>query len=512
MKSKLFSILLTGTFLTTQAVANTVVNSYEKLSDELNNSATADVTLDMNGQGINLDNISGVTITKDQRVTFLNIDSWSGTSQNVINQGVASFNNVVFKNNDIKMASGNNGGGGIIKNINGYIAEINNVTFDNNKAVTSADLWGGVINNKNGVIDVIKDSVFSNNFAYSETQAPHGGVIFNNSDSEGKGIIKLIDNVTFENNSMTSAIDKDRGAHGVAIDNNVGGVIEKITNSKFISNKVYRTGEEEKQTDNYHASAGGLDNYGYIGEISNTIFQGNSSSVESVSASTGSGAIMNIYATQVGATGRIDKIINVKFINNYTQHLNGSAHSGALSTMGSDENGRSHIGAMENILFQGNYAQGGMNESSYIGAYGGALVNSGYIGSISGKFINNHVENTKGVSHAYGGAIDNTNINGEIGTIKADFTGNYSKTVGGTANGGAINNRKSATIGDIIGDFSENYSISETGEASAGAIMQLGNNTDSATISSISGNFRGNYAKSSARATGGAINNNSYAV
>ena len=104
--------------------------------------------------------------------------------------------------------------------------------------------------------------------------------------------------------------------------------------------------------------------------------------------------------------------------------LNGMAYGGAVSTGGQDENGRAYIGRMENVLFQGNYAQGGRDESGYIGAYGGALTNSGYIGSISGKFVNNHAENTKGVSSAYAGAIrniGNTNYRAEIGKIDADF-------------------------------------------------------------------------------------------
>ena len=71
---------------------------------------------------------------------------------------------------------------------------------------------------------------------------------------------------------MTSKTDLTGGAHGVGIDNNSLGFIEKITNSKFINNKTYRTGVAQS-SNNYHASAGGLDNYNYIGEISNTLFE-----------------------------------------------------------------------------------------------------------------------------------------------------------------------------------------------------------------------------------------------
>ena len=552
MKISPLSILLTTTFLSTPVFAQTTVNSYEKLLNELSNSATADVVLDMNGTGIDLNGATGTTIADGQSVTFKNIDSWENTSQNVINKGTAAFNNVVFENNDAILGEGPAGGGGIIKNDGGHITEINNVKFDNNKSDSNKTLWGGVIDNlRGGVIDVIKNASFSDNYAYAGDEltggAPHGGVIYNGNSYGGTvgGTIKLIDNVVFENNSMTSKENNTGGAHGVAIDNNEYGVIEKITNSKFINNKTYRTGTEEKDPSlNYHASGGAMDNYNYIGEISNTLFQGNSAETESVSASAGSGAIMSLYSggETSGMQGRIEKIVNVKFINNYAKNLNGMAYGGAVSTGGQDENGSAYIGRMENVLFQGNYAQGGRDESGYIGAYGGALTNSGYIGSISGKFVNNHAENTKGVSSAYGGAIDNVLERTEISLIQADFEGNYVKAVDGSAYAGAISNRNQAkiseihgdftknyilsktkvvnggaifnqsTIGDIKGNFSQNYSISDTGEATSGAIMQLGNTTSSATISSISGNFTENYAKSGARATGGAINNNSYAI
>lgn len=507
------AILLTSTCIISPANAETV-NTYEKLQEALAVS-DADVVLDMNGTGIDLNGATGTTIADGQSVTFKNIDSWENTSQNVINKGTAAFNNVVFENNDAILGEGPAGGGGIIKNDGGHITEINNVKFDNNNSDSNMTLWGGVIDNlRGGVIDVIKDSSFSNNFAYAsdyERGAPHGGVIYNGNtygDTVG-GTIKLIDNVVFENNVMTSKENNTGGAHGVAIDNNEYGVIEKITNSKFINNKTYRTGTEEKDPSlNYHASGGAMDNYNYIGEISNTLFQGNSAEAESVSAGAGSGAIMSLYSggETSGMQGRIEKIVNVKFINNYAKNLNGMAYGGAVSTGGQDENGRAYIGRMENVLFQGNYAQGGRDESGYIGAYGGALTNSGYIGSISGKFVNNHAENTKGVSSAYAGAIrniGNTNYRAEIGKIDADFDGNYVKSVDGAAQGGAIQNTYS-TISVINGNFTNNYIQSVNGATSGGAL----NNNQNGIINKIDGDFKNNHAVTITKnSSGGAIMN-----
>ncbi|MBQ8785940.1 MAG: autotransporter outer membrane beta-barrel domain-containing protein, partial [Alphaproteobacteria bacterium] len=186
--------------------------------------------------------------------------------------------------------------------------------------------------------------------------------------------------------------------------------------------------------------------------------------------------------------------------------LNGMAYGGAVSTGGQDENGSAYIGRMENVLFQGNYAQGGRDESGYIGAYGGALTNSGYIGSISGKFVNNHAENTKGVSSAYAGAIrniGNTNYRAEIGKIDADFDGNYVKSVDGAAQGGAIQNTYS-TISVINGNFTNNYIQSVNGATSGGAL----NNNQNGIINKIDGDFKNNHAVTITKnSSGGAIMN-----
>ena len=535
-KISTLTILLATTCLISPANAETV-NTYEKLQEALAVS-DADVVLDMNGTGIDLGGATGTTIADGQTVTFKNIDSWENTSQNVINKGTAAFNNVVFKNNDAILEGGPSGGGGIIKNDGGHITAINNAKFDKNNSDSPVTLWGGVIDNLNGgVIDVIKDSSFSNNFAYASEHtggAPHGGVIYNGNAYGGTvgGTIKLIDNVTFENNSMTSKENNTGGAHGVAIDNNEYGVIEKITNSKFINNKTYRTGTEEKDPSlNYHASGGAMDNYNIIGEISNTLFQGNSAETESVSASATSGAIMNLYGGG-GMQGGIEKIVNVQFINNHTKNLNGTANAGAVTNGSGAEGGIGYIGKMENVLFQDNYAQGNLayagallnagnienisgnfinnyaqgnrNESKYVGVFGGAIANSRNIGNISGKFAGNYAENIKGVSGVQGGAIYNSGENAEITTIKADFEENYIKAVNASVSGGAITNRTGASIGKIAGDFTKNHAISESGASNGGAIIN-----NNATITEMNSNFTNNYAQNiGGSASGGALNNN----
>ncbi len=506
MNAKFLSLLLTGTVLSSSTFAQITVNSYDAFIDELNKSTTADVVLNMNGQSLNTQGYTSPTVEKEQSVTFKNIDLWSGISNQTINYGTMAFDNVTFKNNNIRIVGGSGDGGGFVHSIEANITHIYNTVFDSNNITSSSSLWGGIIRNANSNIDVIKDSVFSNNIMYSESGAPHGGILYNGGDIGAS--IKLIDNVSFENNSMTSAKDNIGGAHGVAIDNNAYGVIEKITNSKFINNKTYRTGYEEK-TGNYHASAGAIDNYHIIGEISNSLFMGNNANSESVSANASSGAIMNLFAHD-NAIGHIKLISNSKFIENYAEHKNSSAYGGAITNgKTSTLPGFGRIDKIENVLFQGNYVKGGRDESKYIGAYGGAIANSAYIGSISGEFNQNYVMNTKGVSPVMGGAIVNSSEDAEITSINANFKNNYVQAATGKAEGGAIYNRLGAKIGDIVGDFKNNYATSLGDTVYGGAIS----NRSATSINLIQGNFEGNYAVSNNGANaGGAIYNNSTTI
>ena len=339
----------------------TTVTTYQGLLDELASSTTADVVLDMNGGGIDLDGADGVTISQNQSVLFKNIgtegsSSWTDTRYNIKNSGTVSINNVILSQNNAQIGSGVSNGGAIIQN-RGKITEITDSIFNNNNPTTQTDGWGGIINNYKAEIGTIKNVVFSNNSFYSQNHAPHGGVIGNSGENNAFGIIKLIDNVTFENNVMTSAPNQVGGAHGVGIDNNGDGIIEKITNSKFINNLTYRTGEAEL-SGNYHASGGAMDNYGYIGEISNTLFKGNSATTESVSASTTGGAIMNVYVgINYEPSGKIDKIVNVQFIENYVYAKKAIATGGAIDNgNASDDGGTSYIGEIF-ADFIGNYAK-----------------------------------------------------------------------------------------------------------------------------------------------------------
>ena len=382
--------------------------------------------------------------------------------------------------------------GGMVKNT-GHITQITNSDFNYNNisGFSPINIWGGIIHNsEEATIDLIQNNNFVGNRVYSNYKAPHGGVMVNH------GNIGTIDNTIFENNEMTSAPDQFGGAHGVAIDNNDGGRIDKITNSIFRNNKVYRTGTATTSS-NYHVSGGAIDNYNYIGEISNTIFEGNSA--ESVASTVTGGAIMNLKSNDTTAIGYIGKIENVQFINNHVYSQNNTAAGGAISNSGT-------IGII-NGNFKENYAKASYDIAGYLGGYGGAIYNyEGKISKIIGNFENNYAQNT-GVSGVAGGAIYNRE-NAEITNgIEGNFIGNYAYSAGGNALGGAIYNNSYSTIGDIIGDFTNNYAYTTGNYARGGAIFNLSNSS----IGAITGNFTNNYAYSSGTdAGGGAINNNTY--
>ena len=131
----------------------TTVTTYQGLLDALSSSTTADVVLDMNGSGIDLDGADGVTISQNQSVLFKNIgtpdeSSWTDTNYNIQNSGTITIDNVIFKENyaynNIDYL------GSIIRNTGGTVTSIINSIFDNNIAKTTSNpgtLYGGLILN-----------------------------------------------------------------------------------------------------------------------------------------------------------------------------------------------------------------------------------------------------------------------------------------------------------------------------------------------------------------------------
>ena len=480
------------------AEAATTVTTYDDLLSALG-SADADVVLNMSGAGIDLDGGNGFTIGASQTVGLENIgtqgsSSWTDTAYNISNSGTLSIDSVIFKQNETVTTGVSYIGGILRNNASGHIIKIVDSVFDTNRAeTTTTTLWGGVVFNDGGEIDLVQNVTFKDNFAYAGQNAPHGGAFLN------QGHIGIMDNVIFENNTMTGAPDMIGGAHGTALDNNEGGTIDKITNSVFRNNYVYRTGEAVL-SGNYHASAAALDNYQYIGEISNTLFEGNHTSTESPSASATAGAAMNILASDLEGWGVIGKIENVQFINNYAYAQKASAGGGAFVTgRGGEFIKEAYVGYLKDVLFQGNYAR---SDGSY--ALGGAAALDGYVGYIEGSFYDNCAYSTG--SYVIGGAIRNVDVT--INSLSGTFERNYAFSSASYAAGGAIYNQKGTRIGDMTDVvFKDNYVKSTAADAYSGAIHM-----NSATVNSISGQFSSNYADAVGTASAGGLNNNAYAI
>ena len=244
----------------------------------------SDLTIDGQGHGIDGGGHNGFVINSGATVNISNIGgentAWSNTGYVFVNSGTLNIDSVVFKENETNSTSQTIGG--IIQN-RGQIGNLTNITADGNRIINPAnEIWGGLISNGNehagatGHIERIADSNFTNNYIYSTNYAPHGGIILNINSTIG-----TIENVLFEGNVMESAENSLGGAHGVAIDNNSGATINLISNARFINNKLIRTGTNDVSSNlNYHGSAAALDNYNVINKITDSLFEGNTTSCE----------------------------------------------------------------------------------------------------------------------------------------------------------------------------------------------------------------------------------------
>ena len=446
-----YKILFATSFLFSLNTYATTVTSFQGLTDALG-TADANVVFDASG----VQNIDGwMTVNEGQSVALQNIASWTNTPQEfeyadnsytagllphdvnkahlIQNNGTLSINNMTVEKNEFLLDGGYLLGGAVLQN-KGVVTELSGLKWSNNNINTfkAQDIWGGILNNFHGAkIQTIKDSSFINNFSLTQQSAPHGAIIYN------EGEIDLIENVVFQDNTMQATENQPGGGHGTAIDNNEYSVINKISNVKFINNRSYKPGQNQTYKSN-HASGGAMDNYNFIGEISDSLFKGNSTEIEQENVNTSTfargGAIM---LTESGATtiGTIEKIKKVQFIENFTKNIYGEARGGAIAT-----SGNSLIKEMTDVLFEKNYAQGDGLEDGSGGAFGGAMYNTGIIKTLNGKFIENYAISKYG--KAQGGAIWN---GGAIESIKdSEFTGNYA-TGGSESLGGAIYNE--GTIG-----------------------------------------------------------------
>lgn len=515
---KLYYVLL-STCLTTEVFANESLSvlSYDALLNELSSNLSANVVLDMNGNGIDLnyDMSKALIIANGQQVDLKNIgtegkSAWTKSQLILQNKGTISLENVIFKDNDAQNLTQYKP---LIQNLfttvdskfqPGVIDKISGFLVDNNNVTTSGALWGGIMMNS-GMINTIENGTFSNNTGASLQNAPHGFIILNNSeDVEKPAYIGLINNVVFSKNVMSSDANGG-GAHGTVIDNNLLSTVDKITNSKFIENGIRRT----EGNGGNGGGGGAIDNYHIINEISNSLFQGNFIEIapESASANANGGAIFStarqfkIFGVEA-EKGYIGLLKNIQFVGNYVKASSGYATGGGIAQY-IDSDKLPHIDTIQSVSFSKNYAE---SDSNY--AHGCALLNNGEIDEISNATFSENYALSK-AGDARGGAFYQKgdlvkNLKVYMKNVQADFDKNYVQA-GKAAEGGALYlSEKSESIGYLTASFTENKAIgsSDTATALGGAVYNAG------LIENImDSEFIDNSATSKGSAKGGAIYN-----
>ena len=458
----------------------------------------------------------------------------------IINYSTIDFvRNSLFENNKMTAAEnswGGNHGTAIDNQQTGYIKEISDSTFRNNKTFRTGDTVytdgrnyhasAAAIDNYH-TIDLIKNVLFENNTAESVASSATGGAVMSVSADGYYATIGSIENSRFINNHAKS---EKKQALGGAISSS--GTINTITGTKFENNYV--------QSDKEFAYGGALANGGSIGEISNTTFSNNFAYSEEGRYAYGGamtnaadiGAITNTtfennYAYSVnmgrggaiysansssGSDSRIGSITNSRFVNNSAGGQNKQSSGGAVCLNSSSDR-------IENVIFDGNTVSGKsyyslagalltgkdvgivkditfVNNGVFVSnesASAGAWFNNGTVTTMKNLlFSGNHIDaGTK----AAGGAMYNQ---GTLPQFDATFNNNKVKA-GAEAYGGALYNKAVGTVGAIKGNFAQN-SVEGTTIAYGGAVFNAGR-----IENIVNSSFVGNYAKATDIALGGAI-------
>ena len=327
--------------------------------------------------------------------------------------------------------SGNTSGtyGGAIATRNGASAEnssltLNASTFDGN----SADLWGGALYNS------VKTTI-GNGTSFKNNTAKFGGAIWN----EGEMYFANTEQITFGKNTTSSA--------GGAIYNK--GKIDKLSHILFQENNAAQGGAIN------NSNLIGVDQGGYIGEISYSLFANNNAGTSQ------GGAIRN--------QGGIGTIKNVQFREN-TSGNGGAINNGTWGTIGNGS-----IQAIIETDFLNNIAEGGEGA-------GGAIVNAGKISLISdAEFIGNRASKI-------GGAFANVKPQQNDATSYIKFQNvNMSGNSAGE-NGGAIYNDAYGVM-EIAGD---NTFAGNTANNVANDIHNLGALTITNGKTTLGGGITGN--------------------
>ncbi len=311
------------------------------------------------------------------------------------------------------------------------------------------------------------------------------GTAFFNEDADNLGDITA----DFTNNLLkgTSATNNRMRVYGGAIVNeNISGALGNISGD-FINNRAEAYGSQSS------AHGGAVFNYysatikDIEGNFVNNSAVGNYAVDGTTYLAAGGGAIWNQEKAKINN-------ITGNFINNTATTQTKSAFGGAIYNTSSS--------SIQNI--KGDFIGNKVHAAGSLG-YGGAIYNynKAEIKDINGNFIGNSADSTD--AQAASGAIYNDASS--LGKVTGDFIGNHadsktsSKIV--SAMGGAVTNVNSSSITSLNGNFIGNY-VNGTYYVYGGAIA----NMSKAVIDNINGKFIDNYAQGKENAFGGAVFNN----
>ena len=422
--------------------------------------------------------ISSTSYFKNNRVEN-HVANSTGGGALFVGKTLGTIDGIIFENNSSDIQ------GGAISSV-GNIGKITNSAFIGNNSVGNG---GAIILSRiDGTPFELTDSLFFDNHVVNQTATGTtvGGAFY----TAGVPVAK-IDNVIFENNSVTSLAGS---AYGGALSkyNNRGSRIDDITNSKFINNTVNALNR---------AGGGALYSYGQtIDKIDNVEFINNKAIS---SESWASGAAIRLES------GNINSITNSKFIDNSSYDV--ATASGASGAGISIEKGK--INLIKDSLFKGNHTESTNCRSASGVLYAGGGSEIGEIDNVvfEGNYAISHVTNTY---YPFGGAIG---INGAttIDVIKnSTFKGNYitGDAKQGTAGGAIAVIAANTSIGEISNTLFDGNYVEFTGEVAANNAYAVGGAICSELVTNtipngiINSRFINNYAKSTLNnALGGAI-------
>lgn len=372
------------------------------------------------------------------------------TNNRASNGGAISSNNA---GNNFTVTSstftsnGATGNGGVIYSIGTLVVE--DATFQGNIAKSGAGVYvnGGTASFKG--TDTTK-AIFSGNRA-TGTETDGNGKTGNCKDGGGAiyvyaGTVSSMDGYTFSGNE---------GQDGGALVTNNGGVITKLSNSYFYSNKANVNSSNGGGRGGAIYNRGG--NAGII--IENCVFGGTDADNNSLGNTAGTGgAIWANRITTVQGTGKFEKNSAtgnggaIYVTNPVAIIISGQTFTGNSAT--------SQGGAMQVNNADNEVTITGSNFSLNTAKNGGAIYNNGKLTVSSSTFDTNSVNAS---SSGYGGAIYN---NTGTANLNCDFISNHAYR------GGAIYNNNGAVFKVTGGKFEGNKTIANSsgGTQDGGAI------------------------------------------